>query len=296
MHVSNILWRETPEGEFERGLHTWSSGEQKPYFLKLEKGQRIAWTIRGPKTCVGYLDRDMRLNPCPDSQSISKSKIRCGPCSAMDYIDACIRCDGRVCQAQPERWERCKNTEYAVYSAVFKTGAIKVGVSSLRRVRTRWIEQGADFAVIIQKIRGGKAARQIESKLGRLRGITKSVRASTKAKHLLTPLAIDEAYSKIAEFSKLAGLPVPEDSSLADLSSFYNIPELDSLPKPILKRGSPINGTQILGSVVGLKGPLLILSLDGTYTYINSKRLIGYHIDRDSEVRVINQTGLSEFI
>ncbi|MBD3407890.1 MAG: DUF2797 domain-containing protein [Candidatus Lokiarchaeota archaeon] len=296
MHILNVIWNETPTGEFEHGLQVWKCGSRSPITFPIILGEKVSWTIQGPKTCIGYLDSKMQTNQCPDTMQLPKTSIKCGPCSAMDFVQACVRCDGRNCLAQPERWEKCKNTEYAIYVALFKSGAVKVGVSTLGRVRTRCIEQGADYAAIVQKVTGGKLARSIESRLGHLIGVTKSVRASTKAKHLLTSLTASDAMSKIETFLTQSGLAPDEDVNLHDLSKHYNLESLDSLPRPILKRGESIPGTTILGKVVGLKGPLLVVTLDGLYKFVNLKRFIGYFLDLDSDVSIINQTGLSEFV
>ena len=154
MQVMNVLWRPMSEGSYESGLRVWSDETDAPEFIPLPSGYEVAWTIHGPKRCIGSIDTNGVPVRCPENSLVRRGMRRCGPCSAMDEMDPCIRCDGRSCNASDSRKDKCLSIRYAVYLAVFNDNTLKIGVSSKSRVVTRWVEQGADFGGIIPDLNG----------------------------------------------------------------------------------------------------------------------------------------------
>ncbi|TFF93705.1 DUF2797 domain-containing protein, partial [Candidatus Thorarchaeota archaeon] len=166
MLVAKVTWRPDESGSYYSGLTVWTQADDSPKFLPLERGKELSWTFRGPRLCVGSVDASGRMMKCPEESVILRTGTRCGPCAAMDITDPCIRCDGRTCLAQEGRRIQCEATDYVVYVVVFNDKTMKVGVSTKKRVHTRWIEQGADYGGILQEVQGGRKARLVENRLG----------------------------------------------------------------------------------------------------------------------------------
>ncbi|MFX0055799.1 MAG: DUF2797 domain-containing protein [Candidatus Hermodarchaeota archaeon] len=297
MQVMNVLWRSTGRNTFEPGLRVWSDDADTPHFLSLPSEYEVAWTILGPKRCIGHADSQGISVRCPENSLVRRGMRRCGPCSAMDEMDPCIRCDGSYCNASDEREERCFSAEYAVYLAVFNDGTLKIGVSSRSRVETRWVEQGADFGGVIGIIEGGLKARQIEQKLGSRSEVAKQVRAERKALHLLKPISLEMAQEIAQGFLDTVNeKEIESEITLRDLSKYYHIDSLNAEPQRWRSGRTPIEGLQLVGKVVGMKGSLLVTRFASAFTLANMSELIGYSIDDTSEVQMTAQTGLLDFL
>ncbi|MHA2385799.1 MAG: DUF2797 domain-containing protein [Candidatus Thorarchaeota archaeon] len=285
------------EGSFESGLRVWSDETDAPEFLPLPSGYEVAWTIHGPKRCIGSIDTNGIPVRCPENSLVRRGMRRCGPCSAMDEMDPCIRCDGRNCNASDSRKDKCLSTRYTVYLAVFNDNTLKIGVSSKSRVVTRWVEQGADFGVIIGIVQGGLKARQIERRLGTSPDVKKQVRAERKAMHLLTPIGVERAQDIVQGFlSTVNEEEIKPEVSLKDLSPHYNIGSLNAEPQRWRPSRTSIEGLQMVGQVVGMKGSLLVTRIGSAFTVANLTDLIGYELDDTSDVKVVSQTGLLDFL
>ena len=296
MQVVDIIWKYMDDNHFDSGLQVWREADPNPGFLPLPRGKEVSWLIRGPKRCIGSVNESGKIVPCPENSIVFGSGNKCGPCSAVDVVDPCIRCDGRRCDAVEARRLQCESTDYVVYAVVFNDSTLKVGVSSKGRALTRWVEQGADYAGVLRQIKGGRTARRIEDRIGRQKGVTKQVRSERKTRALMENLSITEAHDIIHEFADHAKhLELDENINLQDLSTFYSLPRLDSQPIPWRKRSEPIDGRAIIGSVVGMKGSLLVISLESSLTVVDLRQLIGYLIDLDSDITLVTQTGLMDF-
>ncbi|MFW9802201.1 MAG: DUF2797 domain-containing protein [Candidatus Thorarchaeota archaeon] len=297
MHVMNVLWRPTSRDTFEPGLRVWPTDADTPHFLSLPSEYDVRWTILGPKHCIGHVDSQGIPVRCPEHSLVRRGMRRCGPCSAMDEMDPCIRCDGSYCNANEERKERCRSTEYAVYLAVFNDGTLKIGVSSRARIETRWVEQGADYGGVIGIIEGGLKARQIEHKLGSRSEVKKQVRAERKALHLLKPISLGRAQEIAQGFlDTVKEKEIESEITLQDLSKYYPIDSLNAEPQRWRSGRTPIEGLQLAGQVLGMKGSLLVTRFGSAFTVANLSELIGYSIDDTSEVRMTAQTGLLDFL
>lgn len=296
MQIANIIWNYVDNRYFESGLQIWREGDPNPGFLPLPVGKKVSWIIRGPKRCIGSINESGRLIPCPENSLVFGSGQKCGPCSAIDIVDPCVRCDGRRCDAVDARRLQCESTEYIVYAVVFSDKTLKVGVSSKGRALTRWVEQGADYACVLREIKDGRMARRVEDRVGRQQGVTKQVRSERKARALMDTMELSEAEQIIREFVDHAKhLEFNEDIHLQDLSNFYSLPILETQPTPWRSRSEAIDGRAIMGEVIGMKGSLLVTAIETSFTVIDLRQLIGYSIDQDSDITLITQTGLMEF-
>ena len=296
MQVANVTWRMIDGNRFESGLRIWKEEERTPSFLSLPPGKKISWEIRGPKRCIGSINESGKLIPCPENSVILDSGQKCGPCSAGDIVDPCIRCDGRRCDAIDARKIQCESTDYVVYAVVFNDKTLKVGVSSKGRALIRWVEQGADYAGVLREISGGRTARRVEDRIGRQQGVTKQVRSERKTRALMDKLDIKDAQSIVSDFTEDAShLELNSDVSLQDLSSFYTLEKLKTQPAIWRKRSQPIDGRTIVGQVEGMKGSLMVTSIDSSLLVVDLKQLVGYSINQDSDISMMTQTGLVDF-
>ena len=296
LHIVNVLWREIENG-FESGLAHRSAESDKINFFRLDPGQKVSWTVLGPRTCIGYRSFDGTHVQCPKSNALKSSQSKCTLCSSLDQYDPCIRCKGHSCTATPERREKCRDANYTLYLAIFNDTTVKVGVSKLRRVLTRWLEQGADYAAVLAILKDGKAVRRIEDSIGRRPDVAKSVQVSRKLKMLSQGLCPEEAKKLLHDVQDgIDDERVTNQVELEDLSKYYGLSELDTNPEIWnSQNNSPID-QQFLGDVVGMKGPLLVTRIGHAFIVANLKQLIGYSIDMDSPVKIMGQTGLRDFI
>jgi len=296
MQLVDVAWRPAGKDRFEPGIICWTDEKDVPEFTPLVPGKHVAWRVMGPRKCGGMRDARGSYVRCPEKAVVPKDRAKCGPCSAMDEMDPCVRCDGRTCKASEERRIRCATPKYAVYVAVFKDQTLKVGVSTMDRLRLRWLEQGADYGGIITVVDGGLRARRLEDTIGRLPGATKQVRSGRKVSWLLQPMPSDEAQELVDEF--LSSNKLTETNSrvvLEDLSRHYCLSALDSQPQRFQSFSMSMDSFGMLGDVVGVKGALLITKLGSTFNVTNLKQLIGYDISEDVHMSLVAQSGLLEF-
>lgn len=296
MHVLEVYWRLHGPQTYEPGFLLWTEKDDDPLFASLGPKKEINWTIRGPRRCVGNIDSEGQRRKCPEMAVVGPGNRKCTTCSSMDIMDPCIRCDGRDCKATEKRLESCSRADYAVYLAVFNDSTLKVGVSREARLVTRWVEQGADFGGVIARVKGGRRARQLEYYLSQSPGVTRQVRGTRKASLLLNSLEKENALSIVQSFVDTIDTPeVESTTNLMDLARYYQLNGLHAEPHSWNPKGTKLDGLQILGKVVGMKGPLLVTRIDESFSVLNLGQLVGYTIDEDARISVVSQTGILDF-
>ena len=296
MQIIDAAWRTAEDGSYESGLRVWREGADKLDFVPIKPGAHLNWSFNGPKRCVGNIDSTGKMVRCPEDAIILRQGTRCGPCSAIDFYDPCIRCDGRTCGATEARKIQCDNSDYAVYVVIFNDSTLKIGVSSKNRVRLRWIEQGADFGGIVETITGGRKARRIEDRLGKRPNVTKVVRGERKIKSLQETLDFKIAQSIVNDFIVgIESIELGTKVELEELSEFYSLPALEIKPTPWRKRSDPVDQRPLVGDVIGMKGSLLVTSIGSSYTVTDLKQVVGYSLDSDGDITMVTQSGLMDF-
>jgi hypothetical protein len=198
--------------------------------------------------------------------------------------------------ASSERRSQCDKTDYAVYLVVFNDETLKIGVSSEKRVRTRWVEQGADYGGILRLVQGGIHARWIEDRLGKNPRAAKQVRGERKIRGLMNKIEQNSAQSIVEEFLiEVEDGELENTVQLEDLSGYYSLSNIDTKPNHWRNRADKIDDRPLVGEVVGMKGSLLITSLGGSYTVADLKQVIGYSLDYDEDITMVTQSGLMDF-
>ena len=296
MQIIDVAWNAVNEETYESGLRVWREGTDDLEFLPIPPGKHLNWSFTGPKRCVGNIDASGKLVKCPEDALILRGGNRCGPCSAVDFYDPCIRCDGRTCTATEARKIQCDNSDYVVYVVVFNDATLKVGVSSKGRYRLRWIEQGADFGGVLETITGGRIARRREDRIGKRPNVTKVVRGERKIKSLQDSLELDAAQAIVDDFIVgIESIELGTKVQLEDLSKYYSLPVLETKPTPWRKRSEPIDRKPLVGDVVGMKGSLLVTSIGGSFIVTDIKQVIGYSLESDGDITMVTQSGLMDF-
>ena len=296
MLVSNVSWILQEDGSYQSGLRVWMPSGDEPVFIPLKIGKELSWVFRGPRLCIGSIDENGHMIRCPEDSVLLRSGTRCGPCSAMDYMDPCIKCNGRNCTAPEGRRVQCDSTDYVVYMVLFNDRTMKIGVSTKRRYLTRWIEQGADFGGVLQEIKGGRQARLIENRIGRRQGATKMVSSTRKINGLMLQLDLDEAQNIARTFlDDLADPFVGTEVTLESLSGHYNLSDFERPPRPWKKRSEQVHERPLVGTIAGMKGSLLITHIGSEYTAADLRQTIGYTINPATDITVVTQTGLADF-
>ncbi len=296
MRVVGVTWKLQDDETFMSGLRVWKDGDT-PEFIPITTGEQLSLVFRGPRRCVGSVNSLLKSIRCPeDSIILQRGNTRCGSCSAMDFVDPCIRCDGRTCLATSDRRAQCDDTRYAVYLVVFNDETLKVGVSSEKRIRTRWVEQGADFGGVLHLVQGGINARRIEDRLGKNPKVVKQVRGERKIRGLMRKIGLDAAQSIVEGFiGEAESVELGAKMELEDLSRFYSLAKVETQPHPWRSRPEKVDDRPLVGEVVGMKGSLLVTSLGSAFTVADLKQVIGYDLEYDEETTVITQSGLMEF-
>ncbi|MFW9920394.1 MAG: DUF2797 domain-containing protein [Candidatus Thorarchaeota archaeon] len=294
MHINDVTWKSIRD-EFVPGLSYWDKDKEMSHFPLIPETV-INWTVEGPRRCIGRRDEFKEFTPCPFNSMVVKGK-KCYECGNMDGFDPCIRCTGSACNASPFRHKECQSSQYVLYLAYFSDGSLKVGVSSSHRVRTRWVEQGADYACVIAEVTGGDNARRLEQKLGKNRGVRLAIPGSTKASTIRNSTSLEDAEGIFREFLDESDCPECRDEiQIEDMMPHYNLQDLAAEPLSWPDRSLPLVGQQIHGKVLGMKGALLVTYIGHAYRIISLKKLVGYTLENSIKKPVISQTGLFDFI
>lgn len=296
MLIVDVAWKQLDEVSYKPGLRVWKEEAETLDLIEISPGKHLNWFFTGPRRCIGSIDSTGNFVKCPEDSVVLRQGSRCGPCAALDFYDPCIRCDGRTCLATEARKVQCDISDYVVYVVVFNDSTLKVGVSSEKRARLRWIEQGADFGGIIKRITGGRKARRIEDRLGKRVDVAKVVRGERKINSLQKNLGLGTAQTIVDDF--IVGIETLELGTqvmLEDLSKYYSLPSLDIKPIPWRKRADSIDQRPLVGDVIGMKGSLLVTSIGTSYTVTDLKQVVGYSLEGDRDITMVTQSGLMDF-
>lgn len=236
------------------GLHLSDGGSLE--YVPLEPGAELSYAL-GERHCAGVF-RDEGHAPCENGTAPY--------CDDHRWTWVCARCTGTCLKDEMDCYE-----EHAVYLAAFAPDQFKVGVTKLRRLETRFREQGADRGAHIRTVEDGRIAREIEA--GIANEMPDRVRIPTKRRGLHRAVD-DDAWERL-----LSGFDVRErfefDYGL-DLSE------------------RPMSETMATGTVRGTKGRLLVLERAGSTYAVDMRDLVGYDVRRERDDRDL-QSSLGAF-
>ncbi len=206
------------------------------------------------RRCVGSHDEG-GYRPCPTSRRVSTFPV-CQRCME-PWVphQMCIfepQCDGRMC----DHPGFC-NRDHVVYLAFFGILA-KVGMTSLRRLRIRGIEQGADAIAPIFKCANRIEARAMEKEVSKRFKINQELRINKVASQLITEPdweKIDSRYTRMVQRINFWKQTLEEP--LMHLEGY----PMKAIPAQVPQRVETAGSHQ--GIVLGIKGKHLIYENQG---------------------------------
>ncbi|WIV68699.1 DUF2797 domain-containing protein [Natrialbaceae archaeon AArc-T1-2] len=222
----------------------------------LESGTELDGTL-GRRVCAGTIDGDVH-QPC--------DRPTAPFCAYHTSTWVCATCTGTCLKDEMD----CHET-HAVYLAAFAPDTFKVGVTKRRRLETRLREQGADRAAHIRTVENGRIAREIEAEIARR--LPDRVRTAAKIEGLTAAVDEDAWETLLAE---------------------YDVAERFDLEYGLDLETRPIRETIAAGTVVGLKGRLLVLEQGGTNYVVDLRDLVGYDLETGESDRS-RQSSLDSF-
>lgn len=144
----------------------------------------FSWSRLRARFCTGRYDLStFAATPCPLQARL--------PVDGPGQCETCFRASGftpafhLVEKTLLSRAQQAYNAEpHEVYIAAFGNGLLKVGISSSRRLLSRWIEQGALFARSVGRFSDAYEARSGEALLHRELGMPEALTQSAKTRAL----------------------------------------------------------------------------------------------------------------
>ncbi len=208
--------------------------------VSLSPGETLSFTL-GDRYCAGTYAGDTHKS-CDNSAAPA--------CPEHADTWRCARCTGTCELPLPS----CKEV-HAVYVAAFAPRTFKIGVTRLYRVYARLLEQGADFGAHIHTVSNGRIARQLEQEY---------------AREIPDRIAISEKFASLVESVDL-------DAWRALLDDFSVLETFD-LEYGLSLRTQPLQETLATGTVLGVKGRLLVLEHSGDRYVVDTRELIGHEL------------------
>lgn len=210
-------------------------------------GQEVALTFTGEIFCL-------------DCGKATKKTYGDGACyvcfSSQPHHSECIirpeLCEAHLGKGRDPDWEEAHhNQPHVVYLA--RSSAVKVGVTRSTQVPTRWIDQGADSAVVLARTPYRQLAGRIEVALKALYTDRTSWQRMLKGELALADLPSEcrRAGAALADEPELAALVTPEEEVL-------------EIPYPIRTTPSKVKSVNLAkapmlhGTLEGIRGQYLI--------------------------------------
>ncbi|WP_306057384.1 DUF2797 domain-containing protein [Natronococcus wangiae] len=222
----------------------------------LEPGETLSYAL-GSRHCAGVID---------DGEHVSCDRPSAPYCEYHTSTWVCARCTGTCLKDEMDCYE-----EHAVYIAAFAPDTFKVGVTKSRRLETRLREQGADRAAHVHTVSNGRIARELEAEIAER--LVDRVRTGPKVAALAS--TVDEA-------------------AWEDVLAEFDVIERFAFDYGLALDDRPVRETLASGTVVGVKGRLLVLETGGTTYAVDMRDLVGYELEEGETKRSL-QSSLGSF-
>ncbi|QSW98363.1 DUF2797 domain-containing protein [Haloterrigena alkaliphila] len=223
----------------------------------LESGADLAYAL-GERHCAGTIDED--------GDHVSCDRPSAPYCEYHTSTWVCARCTGTCLKDEMDCYE-----EHAVYIAAFAPDTFKVGVTKSRRLETRLREQGADRAAHVHTVSNGRIARELEAEIAER--LVDRVRTPAKVASLAATIDGAAWESVLDEFDVIQRFEFDYGLGL---------------------EAQPVRETIASGTVVGVKGRLLVLETGGTTYAVDMRDLVGYDVTAGETSRSL-QSSLGSF-
>lgn len=239
------------------------------------------------KYCIGYPDTEDNLISCETASRTLRGN-QCDECIKKDVLSRCTYCKGECVNTGALTY--CETTPHFVYLAAFTGDFIKVGTTSVKRIKTRLLEQGANYARVIAKTPSQGLAKRIEehvkttfsipdkrNKKIKLESIDPNFRTSDFIAILDRKSAeINDKQGKFSEFF----LRTPQDfdfySGYATLLRGSGITKI-GIEEP--RRGEKFG---VEGRIVSPKGEFMILDNNNAVFAVNLGSRVGSLLTKDA--------------
>lgn len=187
--IVKISWSKDSSDIWDAKLLTTSFNEFN--YKKLDIGRILEFEISNERRCIGYISDIGERKPCPRFEKLN-SGHQCSYCRRNDVYTGYI--EGR---------EKARvDADFSVYIA--QCGSeIKVGVTRSKKIKKRWIEQGADKAVELYSGLTSEQALQKEKELSE-KGIKQKIRKEKKLQKPKKP--IDDILENIGFETKIGNI------------------------------------------------------------------------------------------
>ncbi|MFB6117575.1 DUF2797 domain-containing protein [Halosegnis sp.] len=200
---------------------------------------------------------------------------RCAGTVQNDHHVPCTSAQAPHCRAHKQGFDesqlRERTGEHAVYFAAFAPATFKVGITRRDRLETRLREQGADRGAHVLTVPDGDAARDAEERLST--DLSQRVRVETKLNGLGRPVDKSAWERLLTDYDPLARFDLSYGLSLSN---------------------RPVAETMATGTVVGVKGRVLLLERGSTYYAVDLRDLVGHELLSETDDRQ-RQSSLGAF-
>ncbi len=195
--IVKISWSKDNSGKWTAILLTTSFNDFN--YEKLDIGKLLEFEISDERRCIGYIADIGNRKPCPRFKKLDCG-YQCRYCRQNDIYTGYI--EGRE--------KAGVDADFSVYMA--QCGSeIKVGVTRSKKIKRRWIEQGADKAVEIYSELSSKQALKKEKELSE-KGIKQKIR---KEKKLQRPKnSLKDTLKDIGIENKIQDIVSPSDETI----------------------------------------------------------------------------------
>ncbi len=222
----------------------------------LEAGTDLSYSL-GERHCAGSVDGDVH-HAC--------DRPAAPHCDQHASTWVCARCTGTCLKAEMD----CHET-HVVYLAAFAPDTFKVGVTKEWRLETRLCEQGADRGVRLHTVSDGRIAREIEAEI-----------AHELVDRVRTPAKVDSLAEAL------------DERAWAVLLTEYDVTERFTFDYGLDLESRPVRETVLTGTVLGVKGRLVVLEAGGTNYAVDLRDLVGYDLEVGGTARRL-QSSLGSF-
>lgn len=278
--ITAIQWQQNEQG----WVCTVRGFADAIYRVKLNPQRVLRWQIQPGRSCIGYVTYKTSSSmhpftgawkPCSENAPVTKGR-RCHTCAQAMELHPCIICKGSICRADPQSQQTCLTLTSYVYLASFGPKLLKVGVAHHSRILKRWIEQGANVATRLLET-NGRDARRYEALIHDTLHVRSQVPTRLKHDALWNPMISQETVA-ITQLTDKIREQIPElhlyRDKIKNLSPIYGLPAFTHRPLPL-----PVTPQHpITGKILGAKGSLLVLQVQGLPHILNLHQLLGRSI------------------
>lgn len=236
-------------------------------------GKHVGIKLLSTRYCIGGYDlQTMRSTFCPNRQQATGKTPYCIHCRQSIQFNPAFY---NFSSAQLSKYQQHYNSEpHDVYLAYFEKNSIKVGIANAKRLRNRWLEQGARAAVAIQHMQDAYAARALELQISTTYSILERVTSTQKQQYLHVPYDFEQANRALRGYLDILRAEIDDIStthSIEDLQKYYFAEKQPT----VLYDPTNKNQHTIAGYVTGMVGDLLVYTQQ-QYSFIQPiKQLLG---------------------